>query len=399
MQVFAYRAVDPDGKIVDGEIAAEEQAAVYASLAQHNLTLVELREHHRRLTHLKIEKKSPDDLIEFSRNMGSLLDASIPLLQILEDLEEQAEQRSWQDLIRDVRLRISGGSTISEAFAAHQSVFSDVYLSLIQAGEESGDLSGVFTKLTEHLEWSRHLREEVRHALTYPIVVLGAVLAFIAVLTFFVFPRLGEILAVLDVSLPLPTRIVLAIGRFGTEAWPILLAIPFVLALAIDQLRRHPRGRRALDGAKLRAPLLGRLLSMVAFSRLASTLSTLLSSGVQLNRALMLTQGAVGNRVIAEALGRVGERIESGETLAEALARSGRFPRILIRMARVGEHSGDVAGMLKRCSEHYERLIPVMIRKLLSAFGPIMVVFLALTVGMAALSIFLPLIQIGDAIH
>jgi type II secretory pathway component PulF len=399
MEVFAYRAVDPEGNVVTGEIAGEQQPTIHATLAERHLTLVDLQAQKPRGVRLRMEKYGASELIEFTRNLGSLIAASIPLLSILEDLEDQADQAPWRRLIRSIRLRIAGGATMREAFAARPDVFSEVYLSLVAAGEESGRLPEVFAKLTAHLEWSRNLKEELRHAITYPVIVLGAVGVLIAILTFFVFPRLGEVLLTLDVELPLPTRIILALGHFAQRTWPIILATPIVLGILLNQIYRRPRGRLVLDAAKLNAPVIGSLVSMIVFSRMSGTLATLLGAGVQLDRALSLTRGAVGNRVVANAINETADSIQAGDTLTEALERTGTFPRILLRMTRVGENSGDVSGMLARCNEHYDRLIPIRIRRLLSAFGPAMVVFLAMTVGVAALSIFLPLLQIGAALH
>ncbi len=399
MQVFIYKAVTPEGTVVQGEIAGEGQPGIHATLAERRLTLVDLRQHRTRIRWLARGGGDGGNLIEFSRSLASLLTAGIPLIVILEDLEEQTDNKDWQRLLRDLHLRVSGGSTLHEAFAAHPRVFSAMYCSLVEAGEVSGQLPETFVALTRHLEWSRNLRDELRHAVTYPLVVLSAVAVLIGILTFFVFPRLGEVLYALGLDLPLPTRVILAIGGFAQRYWPVAVATPVVLALAFNHLRRRPRGRRALDLFKLNAPVVGRLFQMVVYSRLAGTLATLLSAGIQLNRALTLVRGVVGNSVVATAIAHVEERIESGDTLAEAFARAHAFPKILIRMTRVGEGSGDVPGMLQRCAEHYDRLIPVAIRKLLSAFGPAMVVFLALTVGVAAFSIFLPLLHIGAALQ
>ncbi len=400
MQVFAYRALDAQGQIVEGQMAAEGPAAIFEYVNGHDLTLLDLKEQSSKKTSRRAARSrhSQAELIDFSRSMGSLLQAGLPLMQILEDLEDQAVDAGWRDLIRGVRLQVAGGSGVSEALAAHDNVFSEVYVSLVSAGEHSGDLAGVFVRLTEYLEWDRKIREEVRQAVSYPAVVLSAVIGLIAILTFFVFPRLGGVLETLDVELPLPTRIMLGIGDFGAQWWPFLLGGLIGGAALFVHLRRKPRFKRLMGRAGLKVPILGRLLEMVALARLATALSSLLAAGVQLIRAMTLVEGVLGNPVMTTNVRRARNLIESGTTLGESLALAGGFPKLFIRMVRVGEASGNLEGMLERCASYYEREIPILIQKLLGAFGPAMVIFLAATVGVAALSVFLPLLQIGTAI-
>lgn len=400
MQVFAYRAIDAQGQMVEGQMAAEGPAAIFEYVNGHDLTLLDLKEESSKKTSRRAARSrhSQAELIDFSRSMGSLLQAGLPLMQILEDLEDQAVDGGWRDLIRGVRLQVAGGSGVSEALAAHENVFSEVYVSLVSAGEHSGDLAGVFVRLTDYLEWDRKIRQEVRQALTYPAVVLSAVLALIAILTFFVFPRLGGVLETLDVELPLPTRIMLGIGDYGAQWWPFILGGLIAGGALFAHLRRKPRFKRIMGRVGLKVPILGRLLEMVALARLATALSSLLAAGVQLIRAMTLVERVVGNPVMTSNVRRARDLIESGTTLGESLALSGGFPKLFIRMVRVGEASGNLEGMLERCASYYEREIPILIQKLLGAFGPAMVVFLAATVGVAALSVFLPLLQIGTAI-
>jgi len=399
MEVFAYRAVNSSGEFVEAELATDGVDSARELIAERGLTLIELKARRSASVRARRETESEETVIEFTRSMGNLLRAGVSLLQILEDLEVEAEKRKWRNRLRDLRLRIEGGSTVSEALAAHPGIFSEIYVSLVQAGEESGQLPEIFSKLAEHLEWRRTLRQQVCQALSYPAIVLGGMGLLIGLLTFFVFPRLGAVFAALDVTLPLPTRILLGVGQFGSRAWPYFLGCFLPLVLAAGRLRHHPRVKRFLDRVLLRVPVAGHVVSMVAFSRLSGSLATLLSSGVQLDRALQLAQHAVGNSVIAKAVQRTRGRIQGGETLAEALGNTGGFPHLLIRLVRVGESSGDLVGMLQNCNEYYERELPRAIGRALSAAAPMLVVLMGFMVVWAALSIFLPLLQMGSAIR
>jgi len=399
MEVFAYRAVNSSGEFVEAELATDGVDSARELIAEQGLTLIELKERRSASVGIRRETESEDTVIEFTRSMANLLRAGISLLQIFEDLAAETEKRRWRNRLRDLRLRIEGGSTVSEALAAHPGIFSEIYISLVQAGEESGQLPQVFSKLAEHLEWRRTLRQQVRQALSYPAIVLGCMGLLIGLLTFFVFPRLNAVFAALDVALPLPTRILLGVGQFGSRAWPYFLGGLLPLVLVAGRLRHCPRVKHFLDGVLLRVPVAGHVASMVTFSRFSGSLATLLSSGVQLDRALQLAQHAVGNSVVARALQRTRDRVQGGETLTEAFSNTGGFPHLLIRMARLGESSGDLVGMLQNCNEYYERELPRAISRVLAAAAPMLVVLMGFMVVWVALSIFLPLLQIGSAIR
>jgi general secretion pathway protein F len=398
MEVYRYHAAHADGRGTTGEIAADGELAVYEHVRQLGLTLVDVQPQRRRRIELGRGRSGVEDLIEFTRATASLLAVGIPVLQVLDEQEQGAERRSWRETIRDVRLRIEGGSTVSEAIGAHRGRFGDLYVAMVQAGEESGKLEAVLSKLADYLEWSKALKDEVRRALAYPLVVLAALGGFIALLTFFVFPRLGGLFETLDVELPLPTRIMLAIGDFGRVAWPYVVGFFALAAFAFAEFRRRPFGRGLLDRFYLRIPLVGRIVEMASIARIAHTLSVLIDSGIVLDRALELARKAADNRVFADAVSEVRDRIHGGDTFGAAMERTGRFPRLALRLARTGESSGDLTGMLERLAQHYEREMPYLVRRIVSAIGPITVFTLAGTVLLAALSIFLPLLRITSAI-
>ncbi|MBD3235203.1 MAG: hypothetical protein GF330_00675 [Candidatus Eisenbacteria bacterium] len=397
MQVYAYKAVTGEGQMVASEVASDSAQAAREQVARTGLTLVELKRR-RGSVRGRGQGESAEVVIEFTRHMHGLLTAGVPLIEVLEDLEQQAEKRSWRMRLQSIRQRVESGSTISEALAAQRGVFSQIYVNLVQAGEESGQLAEVFGRLTGYLEWRRAVSQQVRQALSYPILVFSAMGLLVGLLTFFVFPRLSEVFTALDVTLPLPTRILLAVGHFGARYWPFLVGLVPVGVLFATHLRHLPAVRDAIDRALLRLPVIGRVVHLVTYARFASSLATLLSSGVQLDRGLELAQFAVGNRVVSGAIGRVRDRVQGGETLADALVSTGGFPPLLVRMVRVGETSGDLVGMLQNTNDYFEREVPRVIRKALSAVGPIMVVTLGLMVVWVALAVFMPLMQIGEAV-
>jgi len=401
MPVYAYQALDSEGTPVAGELAVDDVALLRGFLADRGLLLVEARS---RSEHAKGERRGRisaprSGLIELTRNLGDLLAAGLPLVQVLEDLEDQPERRAWQRLLHDVRLRIEGGASLSEALAAHPAVFSGVYVHLVRAGEESGQLPEVFARLTAFLEWRQQLKEEVRRALGYPAFVLAAMAGLVALMTLFVIPRLELVFVELDIELPLPTRMLVATGHLAGALWPYVLGVGGAACGAIALLRRGAAGRAWLDRLLLALPLAGRLAGLVAYARVTSTLATLLGAGVRLTRALELTADSAGNLAIGHWLAAVNERIQSGETFAEALHHGNRFPRLLVRMARVGEATGDLAAMLAKCSEFYQRESPAVMRRIFGAIGPLTVIALAGFVALAALAVFLPLLSVGAGLR
>ena len=398
MRVYEYEAVVPDGRTVHGEVGAESPAAVPAIILERGLTLVDFKERKTGRSGFVRERISIDEVIEFTMSMESMIQAGIPLLNVLEDLIEQSEKKSWKKVLGDVRCRIEDGSTVSEALAAHPGIFDDLYVNIVAAGEESGNLHHSFKALAAHMERNRSMRQELRRMLSYPTMVFGALFAFTSLLTFFVFPRLGGLFTSMEIEVPLPTKIMLVAGNIGVVALPIGIVL-LVLSIAVyPRLRRSPRFRMGRDTLLMRMPIAGNVVKMATYSRMAGTLSTLISSGIQLDRALGMTRFAVGNMVISRAIERTREQIQGGATLSESLEREGHFPRMVIRMATVGETSGDLPGMLGRLSEYYDREMPNLFQKTVAAINPILIVTLVIIVGFAALAVFLPLMEITTSI-
>lgn len=398
MRVYEYEAVVPDGRTVHGEVGAESPAAVPAIVRKRGLTLVDFKERKARRSGFVRERIRVDEVIEFTMSMESMIQSGIPLLNVLEDLIEQSEKKTWRKVLGDVRYRIEDGSTVSEALNAHPDIFDDLYVNIIAAGEESGNLHHSFESLTAHMERNKSMRQELRSMISYPMTVFGALLGFTSLLTFFVFPRLGGLFTSMNIEVPLPTRIMMAAGNIGIVALPIGIVL-LVLCLAVyPRLRRNPRFRIGRDGLLMRVPVVGHVVKMAAYSRMAGTLSALISSGIQLDRALGMTSLAVGNMVIGRALEQTREQIQGGATLSESLEREGHFPRMVVRMASVGEMSGDLPGMLGRLAEYYDRELPDLFRKTVAAINPILIVTLVVVVGFAALAVFLPLMEITTSI-
>ena len=331
------------------------------------------------------------EIINFTVHMSTSIGAGIPILQALEDVEQQTTNRRMQRAIRDITENLRGGSSYSDALARHPVVFGDVYVSMVRAGEASGTLDQVLERLVDFLEWQYALASEIRRASIYPAAVLVAVLALIGVLLGFVFPRILPVINSLKVPLPFITRAVIAAGdvvRFGWF-W-ILLGLAGLFAL-VRLLGASEGGRLIIDAVKLRIPVFGGLVEKICLSRFAHHLGLLLRTGVDITQSLSITAQVVGNAVIAQAVSEVREKVMQGGSLWRSLQETGAFPPLIVRMVFVGENTGTVDRSLEKVTAFYDREIPATVKKMFAIMEPLIIVILAGLVLMVALAIFVPL--------
>lgn len=331
------------------------------------------------------------EIINFTVHMSTSIGAGIPILQALEDVEQQTTNRRMQRAIRDITENLRGGSSYSDALARHPVVFGNVYVSMVRAGEASGTLDQVLQRLVDFLEWQDALASEIRRASIYPAAVLVAVLALMGVLLGFVFPRILPVIHSLKVPLPFITRAVIAAGdvvRFGWF-W-ILLGLAGLFAL-VRVLGASEGGRFIIDAVKLRIPVIGALVEKICLSRFAHHLGLLLRTGVDITQSLSITAQVVGNAVIAEAVSEVREKVIQGGSLWRSLQETGAFPPLIVRMVFVGENTGTVDSSLEKVTAFYDREIPATVKKMFAIMEPLIIVILAGLVLMVALAIFIPL--------
>lgn len=331
------------------------------------------------------------ELITFTVHMATSIGAGIPILQALEDSEEQTTNKRMRRAIREIADDLSGGSSLSDALSRHRAIFSNVYVSMTRAGEASGTLDKVLQRLAEFLEWQNALASEIRRASIYPAAVFVAVLGLIGVLLGFVFPRILPVIHSLKVPLPFVTRAVIAAGdvvRFGWF-W-ILLGMAGLFAL-VRVLGANEGGRLIIDAIKLRLPVIGALVEKVCLSRFAHHLGLLLRTGVDITQSLSITAQVVGNAVIAQAVSEAREKVIQGGSLWRSLQETGAFPPLVVRMVFVGESTGTVDSTLEKVTEFYDREIPATVKKMFAVLEPLIIVILAALVLTVALAIFIPL--------
>jgi type IV pilus assembly protein PilC len=339
-------------------------------------------------------KVKTKDLAVFTRQFGVMLGSGLPLIQGLEILAEQQQNKAFGKALGAIRSSVEGGSTLSGACRQHASIFDALYTNMLEAGETGGVLEGVLQRLAVHLEKSVKLRAAVKSALIYPVSVMVIALGVVVLLLWKVVPIFATLFAGLDATLPLPTRFVIALSHFvASYIWLVgLVTVGGVIAL--QRYYTTKPGRRAIDGFLLKLPVLGVLLRKIAVARFSRTLSTLITSGVPMLESLDITARTSGNAVIEDAINLVRREVEAGHDVADPMRRSGVFPHLTVQMVAVGEQTGALDSMLQKVADFYEDEVDVAVADLLAAMEPCIIVFLGTVVGGVVISMYLPLFSL-----
>lgn len=393
MSNFAYRAKDEKGKTITGSMIAAGEEQLAARLEQMGLYLISARPIKMTESYFTWERVKRKDLITFSVHLATTLSAGVPILQALEDLIEQTDKPGFKKVIEDISRNIQGGSNLSAALGRHPRVFSELYISIVKAGEATGNVDQVLNDLVAFLEWQEALAMDVKQATIYPACIISAVVALIVLLMTFVFPRFTVIFERTNVPLPLPTRIVMGVSTFFTAYWFLIILAVAALLVAYRFTARTPGGRYFFDKVKLNLPVFGSLLRKIALSRFSHHFSALLKAGVEIYHSLLVTEKVVGNSVIAKVISSARDQISAGGTLSESLKKGNEFPSMVIRMISIGEVSGNIDTTLDKVSQYYDREVPATIKKVFAVFEPLVIASLAVIVLGMALSMFLPLYQ------
>ena len=332
-----------------------------------------------------------------TRQLGTLLGAGIPLAEALRAIIEQAETRRIETLFRELRERISQGTSLGDALAEHPDLFSDLYVNMVKAGEATGQVDVVLTRLADFLQGQRALQRKVMSAMTYPLLMVLLGLVVVVVLMAYVVPKITAMLEDTGQEMPMPTQILMGISDvFKNYWWVGMLGIGLVSSV-IERWYRTPGGKLAIDRFLLRVPFFGELLRKRSIARFSRTLSTLLASGVAAVQALEITSAVVGNQIIANATDEIRAKILEGTDIATPLKATGVFPAMVGYMVSVGEQSGELEVMLDRIADAYDEEVEVVSERVhIACFEPIMIVVLALVVGYIVVSIVLPILQVGQ---
>jgi type IV pilus assembly protein PilC len=405
---FKYQAKDASGRTVSGTLTANTQNDVVADLRRRALTPIQIKKasggslfSQRKSAGggKKTAKKSSvkkGELEVFTRQLSTMLAAGIPMLEGLEILADQAESPGFGYCLTQVVDAIRSGSDLSKAMEPHPKVFSDIYISMIRAGEVSGQLDIILTRLAEYLEAAAHLRSEIKAAMTYPVVSLFLVFGIAGFLMIGIVPSFKPVFESLEVDLPGLTVAIMGIAEWMRSYWYVMVGAVVAAVFAFKAWKATERGAYLWDAFILRVPVFGSLFKKVALSRFARTFSTLVKSGVPILGAMEIVAETVGNRVISKIVEEARDSVKQGETLSEPFSHYAVFPPMVTKMIGIGERSGALDSLLEKISEFYDQQVEAEVKSLTSLIEPIMIAIMGFVVGGIVLAVFLPIFKLQE---
>jgi type IV pilus assembly protein PilC len=393
MPVFTYRGTNRSGGSVAGEMTASSKSELQTLLRRQQITPTKMSEKGKEFNLPTFGGGvSAKELAVFTRQFSVMIDAGLPLVQCLEILASQQENKLFQKVLTGTRSAVEGGSNLSAAMKQYPKVFDPLYSNMVEAGETGGILDTILQRLSTYIEKNVKLKAAVKSALIYPIGVLTIAGGVIFLLLWKVVPIFATLFAGLGVDLPLPTKIVIGLSNFVGSIFGLLIVAGLVGGVFLLKMwYGTPQGRFVIDTIVLKLPVLGILMRKIAVARFTRTLGTLISSGVPILEGLDITAKTSGNAVVERALFQVRKSLEEGKSLTEPLKDSAVFPGMVTQMISVGEQTGAMDAMLQKIADFYEDEVDAAVKDLLTALEPIMIVFLGTVVGGVVISMYLPL--------
>ena len=404
MATFTYKALDQNGQVLEDQMEGSNTMAVAITLKQQGMFVIDVKEQST-LTQKDIlepfKKVRLRDLVVFSRQFATLINAGMPIVRALYVLSEQTENNKFKEIIDGVRGDVEAGLSLSEALEKHPKVFNRLYVEMVRAGEIGGMLDGVLLRIADQLEKEADLRRKVKSAMVYPLFVLGFAFLVLSFLLIFIVPIFATVFADLGGTLPLMTRIVMAASNVLTSFWGILVYLALGVALFLFlRWRKTERGRKVWGRISLKLPIkIGELVQKVALARFARTLGTLSAAGVPILQALEITATSSGNWVVENALLKSRDSVREGIPIYKPLESEAIFPPMVTRMIAVGEETGDIDGMLQKIAEFYESEVDATVKALTSIMEPVMIIIVGAIVGVIVISMYLPMFYVYDLIE
>ncbi len=401
MPVYLWVAETRKGRKLKGEIEAADERIAMTQLRRRNLTVKKLKPKPKDLfedvsfLQPKVTKK---DIVIFTRQFSTMIDAGLPLVQGLSILADQTENKTFRGILKQISKDVEGGSTLAEAMKKHPKIFDDLFVNLVAAGEVGGILDTIMRRLATFIEKAEKLKSQIKGALTYPIVVVAIAIIVIAVILIFVIPVFEDMFASFGKALPAPTQLVVNMSRFmkGNVHWVILGMI--AVGFAFKKYRGTKNGRRVTDSAALRLPVFGDLLKKTAVARFTRTLGTMIASGVPILDSLEIVAKTSGNVILEEIIYEVRSSIAEGQTIAEPLSENDIFPGMVIQMIAVGEATGALDTMLEKIADFYDEEVDAAVAALTSMLEPLLMLFLGGSIGGLVVAMYLPIFSMAGAV-
>ncbi len=390
---------DRQGKVITGKLEADSETAVSQKLRDMGYLIIGVEEEKIPITKREIRVLQPKvkskDVTVFTRQFATMINAGLPLVKCLSILSEQTESPVLTEVISDVQHEVEMGRSLSEALAKHPNIFKDLYTSMVRAGEIGGVLDDVLLRIAATLENEDEIRRRIKSAMTYPAAMFAISILLLFVMLIFVVPIFEKMFRDMGATLPILTRVIVAISHF-LASWKGLLLLVAVIVGVIFLRRwlKTPAGRRRLDALKLKLPVFGNLFHKMSLSRFSRTLGTLVASGVPILQALEITSNTVGNVLVAEAVDNVRAGVKEGDSIARPLGQSPLFPPMVTQMLAIGEETGSLDTMLNKVSDFYDSEVAATVEALTSLLEPVLMVFLGVVVGTIVIALYMPIFSL-----
>jgi len=417
MPQFAYKARRRSGEMVEGVLEVADRPAALAQIqrlglfpvavdtakagaatdnkqASKNVNLLALLPPTLRAQMEQKRRPKLQELATFTTQFANLLQSGMPLTVALNSMTHLESKGISADVSRSLKQEVSEGRSLSDAMALQPRIFSDLYVNMVRAGEQSGSLVEVLRRMASHFQQFAEVQAKFTSAMIYPLMVICVGIGIIAFFMFFMMPRFTEIFNGFSIELPLPTRALIGFSNFLLKYWWLIGLLLIVIVILFKRFQTSPAGSRKLDEWRLKLPLFGKLIRMNLFGQFSRTLGTLLQNGVPVLSALRITEQVLPNQILREAIADMREAVTDGKTLAQPLAQSKLFPQLMVDLVRIGEETGEVPGALNNIADTYEGELQIGLRVMTNLIEPILIILMAIVVGFLLLSILLPLFSL-----
>ncbi|MCD2450349.1 type II secretion system F family protein [Methylicorpusculum oleiharenae] len=396
---FIWDGKDKNGMRTKGEIAAKSETVARSDLRQMGIRVISIKKKPKPLFGVKVQKITPGDIAIFSRQLATMLEAGVPLVQSFDIIGKGHENASMQHLLLSIKADIEGGSTLAEALKKNPVYFDELFCNLVEAGEHAGVLETLLDKIATYKEKTESLKKKIKKALTYPIAVLVVAFVVTAILLIFVVPVFEELFQGFGADLPAFTRMVIDLSEWMQAWWWVIVAAVFGCVYTFGYFKKRSRKfNHALDRTLLKIPVVGLILNKSAVARFARTLSTMSAAGVPLVEALESVAGSCGNIIYADAVLKMREEVSTGQRLQYAMQQTALFPHMVVQMVAIGEESGSIDTMLTKVADFFEEEVDNLVDNLSSLMEPIIMSVLGVLVGGLIVAMYLPIFKMGAAV-
>lgn len=403
MPKFNWEARTRTGGAQKGVIEAATVDVVEAQLKKYGFSNIKIKAEAKALSFKlpsfgggkKIDEK---DLVIFTRQFSTMIDSGLPLVQCLEILASQQENKAFQEILFKVKESVESGSTFADALAKHPKAFDQLFVNLVAAGEIGGILDTILTRLAAYIEKSMKLKKQIKGAMVYPITIMSIAVVVVGVILVFVIPTFAKMFTEFGGELPAPTKFVIGLSNFLVKYIVVLIAGFYAIVWAIKKYYSTPRGQKNIDRMALKAPIVGPLIRKVSVAKFTRTLGTMVSSGVPIMDGLEIVAKTAGNKIVEEAIYSVRQAISEGKTMAEPLASCGVFPPMVVQMISVGEATGAMDAMLNKIADFYDDEVDDAVGAMTAMMEPLLMVFLGTTVGGLVVAMYLPIFKLAGAV-